>query len=88
MNEIVMFTIPITTFVIGFTMTAFFIMSDTYLDGHYKKYRFTTKGFIITAILLLPFIHGILIFLILVFSPDYFPIKIDIKKLLFKEKNK
>ena len=88
MNGITITIIAMTWF-IGFALPAFFAMSDFYLDKKYKGYHFTKRGLFLLALVSLPFIHGILTFLIgilLTFKIGnlYDNHKQSIKKLLFK----
>ena len=64
MNSITI-TITAMTWFIGFIIPSLFLMSDFYLDKKYKKYKFTNKGLFLIALMLLPFIHGVLTFTLL-----------------------
>jgi len=88
MNGITITIIAMTWF-IGFALPAFFAMSDFYLDKKYKNYHFRKKGLFILVLVSIPFIHGILTFIVgilLTFKIGsiYDNHKQSIKKLLFK----
>ena len=89
MNAIIITIIAMTWF-IGLASLAFFTMSDFYLDRKYKKYHFRKRGLFLLTLVSLPFIHGILTFIIgilLTFKIGniYDNHEQSIKKLLFKK---